>query len=447
MVYGNLNIREKIEESISDGLGDILLSTRLFQRLIKRVFLWQSDFNLQGAEEMTGLALDLTARALQDNTTTAWSTVFLPDEILYAADMTPFSPEIAAGAMAAFGRAEEMLQEAEAGGFATDTCSFHRCAGGLDIRNYLPEPDFIAASTHLCDGAPQLFKYQAQKHGVEYYVLDVPADDGCEAEDYLASQIEEMLSLCQEISGVEITQSRLEEVFNYSNQARREWLEVQRLRQKYPPVLTSPAALAFVYLHFLCFGHERTPEILATLQDDLHKRLRDSNIAGAEEIDEARADRADESEVDSGDLPHLLWLHLRPYFSREMFDFIGGRAHIVFEEMNNLFWPPLNPDRPYRSLARKILSHPGVGPIENRVDAILEMIDDYCIDGVVHFSHWGCRQSAGGTYQLKKSLKDAGVPFLDLQGDCIDPGGFSSGQIRTRLESFLELLEMRSQAI
>ncbi len=420
-------LEEKISEGLSEGLGQKLLTSRLFHRLFKRVFLWQKDFNLQAAEEMTDFALDLTARAYDNRQQTAWSTVFFPDEILYAANLVPFSPEVSAGVMAAFGRAEEMLQEAEAAGYAPDTCSFHRCAGGLDINNYLPEPDVIVGSSHLCDGAPQLFSYYAQKYKVPCWILDVPVRSGERAEDYLAGQIEDMFSWSEKVSGCKITRTKLEKVFAASNRARENWLDINNWRQKHPPVLTSPAALAFVYLHFLGFGAERTADIMDILASELQSGVENNRSRSSKEV------------------PYLLWLHLRPYFSREVFDFIEGRAKIVCEEMLDLYWPRLDVDRPYRSLARKILAHPGIGPLENRVQAIKSKIADYNIDGVIHFSHWGCRQSAGGTYQLQSRLKAEGIPFLDLQGDCVDPGGFSSGQIRTRLESFLEMLEMRQQ--
>ena len=433
---GYEDFKNKLEEKLKNDFGKKIISSRIFRRLFKRVFLWQKDFDIKAVEEMTDFALDLTSKAFQKKSTTVWNTVFMPDEILYAAGMTPFSPEVGAGVMAAFGRADELLKEAEAEGFATDTCSFHRCAGGLELENIMPEPDMITASTHLCDGAPQLFKYFSERHEVPYYVLDVPVDEGKDAEDYLAGQIEELFELCEEIRGEKITRTKLEEVFTASNRARKYWNEAEKLRQQYPPVLTSPAALLFVYIHFLCFGATRTVEITKTLRDELENKL-------DEKKSQEKSFDGKPSPKPNKDRPHLLWLHLRPYFSREIFDIIDGRAEIVFEEMNHLYWPPLDPESPFRSLARKILSHQGLGPIDNRIDAIEKMISSYDIDGVIHFSHWGCRQSAGGTYKLKEHMKDLGIPFLDIQGDCVDPGGFSSGQIRTRLESFLEMLEMR----
>jgi len=36
-----------------------------------------------------------------------------------------------------------------------------------------------------------------------------------------------------------------------------------------------------------------------------------------------------------------------------------------------------------------------------------------------------------------------GVPFLDLDGDCIDSRNYSEGQTKTRLEGFVELMSAR----
>jgi len=59
---------------------------------------------------------------------------------------------------------------------------------------------------------------------------------------------------------------------------------------------------------------------------------------------------------------------------------------------------------------------------------------------VIHFSHWGCRQSSGGAGVIGDVLKRKGIPYLILPGDGADPDNYSPGQTRTRLEAFLEML-------
>jgi hypothetical protein len=44
---------------------------------------------------------------------------------------------------------------------------------------------------------------------------------------------------------------------------------------------------------------------------------------------------------------------------------------------------------------------------------------------------------------VEAGLKRAGVPVLNLEVDCVDPRNFSEGQLRTRLQAFMELLQDR----
>ena len=63
-------------------------------------------------------------------------------------------------------------------------------------------------------------------------------------------------------------------------------------------------------------------------------------------------------------------------------------------------------------------------------------------DAVIHFCHWGCKQSSGGVMLLKvKKCRKCGIPMLVLDGDGMDRRNSHDGQIRTRLEAFLEMID------
>lgn len=108
--------------------------------------------------------------------------------------------------------------------------------------------------------------------------------------------------------------------------------------------------------------------------------------------------------------------------------------------MNYVYWPELDPQKPFLSLAQKVLSHPVIGPIENRAQSLKELVSNYKAHGIIHFSHWGCKPTIGGVYNLKKILQKDNIPFTVIESDCIDSGKYSEGQLRTRIESFLEML-------
>jgi benzoyl-CoA reductase/2-hydroxyglutaryl-CoA dehydratase subunit BcrC/BadD/HgdB len=71
------------------------------------------------------------------------------------------------------------------------------------------------------------------------------------------------------------------------------------------------------------------------------------------------------------------------------------------------------------------------------------MAKDYKVDGVVLFAHWGCRHSNGGARIIKDNLSKYNIPTLVLDGDCLNKNNSSSGQISTRLQGFMEIIDSK----
>ena len=71
------------------------------------------------------------------------------------------------------------------------------------------------------------------------------------------------------------------------------------------------------------------------------------------------------------------------------------------------------------------------------------MAEDYKIDGAINPCHWGCRQGTGARGMISDGLKTVGVPVMNLEVDCVDARNFAEGQLRTRLEAFMEMLANR----
>ena len=64
-------------------------------------------------------------------------------------------------------------------------------------------------------------------------------------------------------------------------------------------------------------------------------------------------------------------------------------------------------------------------------------------DGAVIFAHWGCKPTLGAVRLMKDALEAEGLPTLVLDGDACCPANSGDGQIATRMEAFLEMLEER----
>ena len=62
-------------------------------------------------------------------------------------------------------------------------------------------------------------------------------------------------------------------------------------------------------------------------------------------------------------------------------------------------------------------------------------------DGGILFAHWGCKGTIGASGLIKSSLEAAGLPTMILDGDGCNPANTSDGQVSTRLQAFVEMLE------
>ena len=147
--------------------------------------------------------------------------------------------------------------------------------------------------------------------------------------------------------------------------------------------------------------------------------------------------------VEGGEKNRLMWIHLRPVFETDIMNYVEQtlQSVIVVDVLGEVWWPHLETDDPFRGLAVKMLSNPELLPMEQKIRRLLSLAEDYSVDGVVHFLHWGCRWNYGQNALFKEALKKAGLPFLGLDGDAVDQRATPYGQVATRLEAFLEMLK------
>jgi benzoyl-CoA reductase/2-hydroxyglutaryl-CoA dehydratase subunit BcrC/BadD/HgdB len=116
------------------------------------------------------------------------------------------------------------------------------------------------------------------------------------------------------------------------------------------------------------------------------------------------------------------------------------------------FWlsPWVLTKHPYTEWADMI----GVGPCldiphscEAHVAINLENCKAFNVDGAINFSPYSCREWAATIMMTKKAIeKELGVPVLVLEGDCYDTRNYSASQLRTRVETFAELLRAAKAA-
>lgn len=382
-------------------------------------------FPYKAAALMVEYGLEQHKRAYSGREPFVWTSAFFPTELVHALGLPLFSPEVAAALAASFGFQGHFLNEAENRWWGRDNCSFHRCAIGGLFADFYPLPGAFCVSSHLCEGAVFMFANLARIYNRPFLLLDVPMERDDAAFEYVMCQLKGLISSLEKISGTTLREERLQEAVSNAEAARRALEKVNSLRLHPASPFTAKEAFSYLYINFTGLGSSAMPRIYETLAQELKVRI----------------DKREKEPSREKPRFKLLWLHLPPFFRNNILDYLEEKgARIVFEEFNHVYWGEMDPSKPLESIARRMLAHFSYGPVDRRIAVIKELAEKYKVDGVVHFSHWGCRQSCGSLSIIREELQKEGLPFLVLDGDCVDSRNYASGQLQTRIDGFLEML-------
>ncbi len=353
----------------------------------------------------------------------AYGSLFLPYELIIGLGLKPFLPEIMSGFTAGVGVSRKTIKAASDSWYSNDLCTFHRSAAGACEMGLFPEPSFIFCSNLACDSAGKTFQNFARKFNIEnnYYFIDVPHDNDAMALKFLSRQLESIFYSVSDKLYKKQNIDNLKKAINYSNSFRSFAIEANNLRKElfdYPQYFNG---LNYILPFFGLSGTQEVIELYKKMRNELKSKL-------------IRQDKDKK-------MKKILWMHLKPYFKNDIFNILEkNNCRVVFEETSNIFWEELDPEKPFESLAKKMLSNPLRGNGENRIKAMKQIAMDYDVDGVIMFSHWGCRQSNGLARIIREEFNKKSIPVLILDGDCVDINNCPAGQIKTRVEGFAEIL-------
>ncbi|MFC1808099.1 2-hydroxyacyl-CoA dehydratase subunit D [Candidatus Omnitrophota bacterium] len=390
-----------------------------------------SSSTLRATKLRSSLIGKLFKRAYKSDSKIAWRSSFVPSEIMFALDIIPFPPESVISMFANSHLTDDILKAAEDNNHSRDTCSFLRGVAGSVVRDYMPTPDVLIATSLYCHGSAQIFSSLSRKYGKPFYYIEVPFNYSRPyAIEFVSKQIEDITKKIAKDCGRDFNMDALKRSIDYSNQARDYFLKVNELRKSKPTPMLGAEALDYAIMLSHTFGCEEMVEICKSLYEELKERV-DKGIGSVGE-----------------EKFRILWRHLRPYYTAVPLDYLEKtqKAAIVFEEVNFVHWPKMDPDKPFEGLAMKLLSNPPMDFQKKWLKYTRALVEDYEIDGIVEFAQWGCRYLIANTQIVKDTLEDKDIPILVIDGDCIDRRDYSDGQIKTRIDAFIEILNNKKGA-
>ena len=369
----------------------------------------------------------LGSRLYSGNNAVAWCGLAVPFDLLNVMGITSCFVEFVGAVLAATGTADPFLEEAEQAGFVGDTCGYHRAVIGAARKNIMPEPDFLIATTCPCSGGIAIMENLADLFNKDLFVLNVPQEDSEQNVAYLANQIRDMVEFVTRHTGKPLEADKLRQAVENTNRARKIMQDVYQLAQNVPSPTDGRLLTNFGLVMPLFCGTEAAVEIAQAYKDEFTARV-DNGSSGVPD-----------------EKLRLLWIQNRIQFNNPLVELLEKeyRANIVSDELNDIFWDPIDPQDPYPAMARRAIAIPLNGSIQRRIGHLQKLARTYSLDGAINPCNWGCRQGTGARGLISDGLKEIGVPVLNLEVDCVDKRNFAEGQLRTRVEAFIEMLESR----
>ncbi|MBI4618983.1 MAG: 2-hydroxyacyl-CoA dehydratase [Desulfobacterales bacterium] len=386
--------------------------------------------NPESASPRKKLALEtarLGKRLYSNTDDLVWAGPLIPFDLLNAMDVTPAFAEFIASILVSTDAGPLFFENAEQAGYASDTCGYHRMLMGSALKGMIPTPKLLISAMSPCTGGLAAMENLARVFKKDLFILHIPQKESDHGVRILADHIRDMAESVSSHTGKVLDNDRLRKAMENTNKTREILSDIYTLAQQVPSPVNGRDLSNFGIVLPLFFGTEVGIEIAQAFYDELKSRIK-ANRSGV-----------------PGERIRLMWLQNRIQFKNNLVKMLEKEfnASIVVDELNVITWDPIDPEDPYIGLARRSISSPLNGTVERRVKQIVKLAEAYKIDGAINPCHWGCRQGTGARGLIDSRMKEIGVPVLNLEVDCVDPRNFAEGQLITRIEAFMEMIESR----
>jgi benzoyl-CoA reductase/2-hydroxyglutaryl-CoA dehydratase subunit BcrC/BadD/HgdB len=345
--------------------------------------------------------------------------IYVPDEIAYAAEVLPIP--LCGGSGWPVSYADKM--------FPRDICPLVRSTFGMAFSGTCPYKtlkDFALGET-TCDAKKKAWDMLGFK------AMEVPQKKNQMDRDLWLQEVYDFKDKVENLSGVKITAEKLNEKIKLVNRKRLAMQKIDELR-KYPnPPISGVDALLVAQV---------------ALNQDIHKFIEDTE-ALAEELQE-RKDKGisaydgsnnskriiiagSPSPMGNAKVHHLVETSGMQIVADESCTGLRYFRNLVDENQKDL-------DSMMKAIADRYfaIDCSCFSPNKERFDNISQIVKDYEVDGIVQNILQYCHGYNVEAKVVENSLKSMEIPSIKIVTDYSQE---DTGQIRTRLEAFAEIME------
>ncbi len=408
------HVRKEVVQESDKGWEKMILGFKANK--LRTKFLPKKNLS-RGYQKLERLMMSLVADSLGKEDTYVWGNIFAPCEIMECFGLKTLSVECLSCFFTGYHLEDYFIDCAQNGGIAPTLCSYHKTFVGAVESGAIAAPKYSVTTSLSCDGNLNTFRYLEKKLGVPFGFLDVPYADDEDSVLYLADQLRELTKNLEEKFGVRFREEKLREILAIENETRRDLKEFLRLQKEYFYPGELICQLYLMMGSHLLIGTEEFRDVLKFMIEDIKSYPKFTG-------------------------KRILWVHLLPFYQESLREYFNGNEdyQVIASDIVLDYMEDLDVTDPFRALSQKIIHNVFNGSYRHKAETIAALAKEVSPDAVIHFCHWGCKQAAGGSVLLKQEMQKLNIPMLILDGDGIDKRNSHDGQMKTRLEAFLELI-------
>ena len=376
--------------------------------------------------------------AKQQGKPVVWITSMTPIELVYAFDGIPFFPENYAALCSSRKVAEDLCKAGEARGYSQDLCAYALCAFGIMFENKgafggpPPAPDVMIATEGACATHPKWWEAMQRHYKCPMIVIDAAYTVDSETlsprhKEYYGAELKEAAKLMEQATKKTFDMDKLREVVSYSDQASALWDEIDAMRAAIPTPISQIDVFTCLFPLVTLKGTKEAVEFYKQLRDEVKMRL--DNKIGFVPNERFR----------------LIWDLFPIYHNMRLLNYFAEfGAAFVTDLYGNAFSGRVDPSDPFGSLANRYLSFFMRAASWGKAELYKKRAKQYHVDGIVFHSNRCCRNFTAEQPDISAILRDElGLPSMSFEGNMVDPRGYDDAGVKSKIESFIEMLEAK----
>ena len=390
---------------------------------------------------MADYYLELDEASKKGDPKIAWCTSVGPAEILRAMGFLIYFPETHSAMLGATRMATDLIPEANALGYSPDICSYLTADIGAFLKgitplkkvfniNRVPNPDVLVYNTNQCRDVQDWFKWYGEKFDVPVLGVHTHRNVGDVTEAHvesIAKQMEALVEPLEKVSGKKFEMDKLKDSVRLSRDCSDIWKKILDTASATPAPLTFFDGTTLMGPAVVGRGTQKALDVYEKLLSELEERIK--NGEGAVETEQHR--------IYWDGMP--VWGRLSAHSKL----FAGLNTNVLASTYcNSWVFSALDPEDPFRSMARAYTELFIVRDDESKEKYIKDMLSFFKVDGVIYHDAKTCPNNTNCRYGMPQRLSDAtGIPSLTIHGDLNDLRMLSDEQTKTNVEAFIEQLE------